>query len=397
VKKRILFVDDEDNLLQGLKRMLRSMRHEWDMAFAGGGREALDILAEEPFNVVVSDMRMPVMDGPQLLTEIKKKYPHMVRIILSGHSNMEHSIKSVEVAHQYLSKPCSAEELKKTINHACEMRNLLSNERLLEFVSKIEHIPSIPSLYLEIIEELHSPYASIKVVGEIISKDIGMTAKILQITNSAFFGLPQYITNPEHAAVFLGLDAIKGLVLATKVFSSFDQGKTEELRIDSLWRHSITVGAFARKIAQEEQCDKQVVDDSLVAGMLHDVGRLLMATHYPEEYKKMLAMAHNKNCILWEAERNILGTTHGEIGAYLLGLWGLPDSIIEALAFHHYPEKGVKKGFTPLTAVHMADILEHDASKSNEAGRISRVSKSYLSELGLLERVPHWRTICEGG
>jgi len=398
MKKRILFVDDEPNLLHGLRRMLRGMRHKWDVAFARGGREALDILAKGPYDVIVSDMRMPMMDGDQLLTEIKNEYPHMVRIILSGHSDMEKSLKSVKVAHQYLSKPCNAEELKATINHACELRKILNNERLLDIVSGIENIPSLPALYLKIVEELNSPYTSMKVVGEIISKDMGMTAKILQVINSAFFGLPQHISDPRHAAVFLGLDAIKGLVLVTGVFSIFDQSSTGGLSIDRLWSHSITVGSFARKIAQGERCEQQVVDDSLVAGMLHDVGRLLIAANLPEQYRETLAKAHESDCSLWAAERKILGTTHSEIGAYLLGLWGLPDSIIEALAFHHYPEKGHKKTFSPLTAVHVADALEQEISEDNEdeGGLKTVINETYLSELGLTERLPQWRTMCDG-
>jgi len=396
MKKRILFVDDEPNLLHGLRRMLRGMRREWKVAFALGGREALDILAKEPYDVIVSDMRMPIMAGDQLFTEIKKEYPHMVRIILSGHSDMEKSLKSVKVAHQYLSKPCNAEKLKATINHACELRKILNNERLLNIVSGIENIPSLPALYLEIVEELNSPYTSMKVIGEIISKDMGMTAKILQVINSAFFGLPQHISDPRNAVVFLGTDAIKGLVLVTGVFSILDQNSTGGLSIDRLWSHSMTVGSLARKIAQAERCEQQVVDDSLVAGMLHDVGRLLIAANLTEQYSETLAVAHENGCTLWEAERQILGTTHSEIGAYLLGLWGLPDSIIEVLAFHHYPEKGHIKTFSPLTAVHVADALEHETSEDNKAeDGFTVINETYLSELGLMDRLPQWRIICD--
>jgi len=399
LKKRVLFVDDEPNILRGLRRMLWRMGREWKVSFALDGGKALEILAREPFDVIVTDMRMPVLEGDQLLAEVKKKYPHMVRIILSGHSDMEKSLKSLNVAHQYLSKPCNADELTSTINHACELRRILNNERLREIVSAIENIPSLPALYHEIVEVLHSPNTSIKVVGEIISKDMGMTAKILQVINSAFFGLAQHISDPGQAAVFLGMDAIKGLVLATGVFSSFDRSSTGGLSIERIWSHSVTVGSFARKIAQEERCEQHVVDDSLVAGMLHDVGRLLIAANLPEQYGETLSRAKAKSCPLWQAEREILGSTHGEIGAYLLGLWGLPDSIIEALAFHHYPERGYRKTFSTLTAVHIADALEYETSehKVTEDKPRAVLNKTYLSELGLMERLPLWRNIKETG
>jgi HD-like signal output (HDOD) protein len=397
MKSRILFVDDEPNLINGLRRMLRRMRHVWDVSFVTSGEQALKILANEHYDVIVSDMRMPMMDGNQLLSEIKKKYPHMVRIILSGHSDMEKNLKSVMVAHQYLSKPCSAEELTTTIRRACELRETLCNEKVLDIVSTIENIPSQPALYREIVEELESPYTSMKVVGEIISKDIWMTAKILQVINSAFFGLPQHISDPRQAVVFLGLDAIKGLVLAAGVFSSFDEHSARGLSIDRLWSHSIAVGSLARKIARGESCEQQMVDDSLVAGMLHDIGRLLIAVNLPEQYSETLAIAHENNCALWKAEREILGTTHSEIGAYLIGLWGLTDSIIEALAFHHYPERGYKKTFVPLTAVHVADAMEHENAETNKSGDPTEttINSTYLSELGLMERLPKWRIVCK--
>ena len=395
MKKRILFVDDEPFLLQGLKRMLKSMRREWHMAFAVGGQEALEFLAREPFEIIVSDLHMPVMDGNQLLTEVMIHYPHIVRIMLSGTVDSEITLKSLKVTHQYVLKPCNAEVLKATIDSTFELRKVLSDEKLKGIISGIGKLPSLPSLYAEIMQELMLPDASIKKVSEIISKDIGMTAKILQIVNSAFFGLCQHVSSPEQAAVYLGLDALKSLALTTEVFEMFNQSAMQNMSIDRLLRHSALVGACARKIAEEENCDEDIIGDSLMAGMLHDVGKLVLSVYMPDKYEETFALASTNGYPLWKAELQTFGTTHAEVGAYLLGIWGLPDSIVEALAFHHNPQRSCLKKFTPLTTVHVANVFVYEIPRNEDTKKTLGINLDYISELGMADNFPQWRRICQ--
>lgn len=212
--KRVLFVDDEPRILDGLRRMLRPMRHQWDMAFAGSGPDALDLLAREPFDAIVTDMRMPGMDGAQLLKEVIKRYPRMIRIALSGQTSSETMFQVSGMIHQYLSKPCDAKILKSALVNAWTVRDHLETVELRELISQIETLPSLPSLYQEIVESVQSNKSSSKEVGRIVSKDIGMTAKILKLVNSAFFGFPRHIANPVQAVVLLGLETIKNLILS---------------------------------------------------------------------------------------------------------------------------------------------------------------------------------------
>ncbi len=205
---KILFVDDEPNVLSGLQRMLRSMSHEWEMKFAGSGREALDILSNESFNVVVSDMRMSGMNGVELLTEVMKRYPQTVRIVLSGYLDREMILKSVRPVHQFISKPCDAEKLKSAIARTMALRGLLAGGTLKKVVSQMDSLPSLPSVYTEIIDELERPESSIQRVGSIVSRDNGMTTKVIQLVNPAFFGVPRHIANPAQAVVLLGLETI---------------------------------------------------------------------------------------------------------------------------------------------------------------------------------------------
>jgi HD-like signal output (HDOD) protein/ActR/RegA family two-component response regulator len=396
---KILFVDDEPNVLSGLQRMLRSMSHEWEMKFAGSGREALDILSNESFNVVVSDMRMPGMNGVELLTEVMKRYPQTVRIVLSGHLEREMILKSVRPVHQFISKPCDAEKLKSAIARTTALHGLLADGTLKKVVSQIESLPSVPSLYTAIMDELQSPEASIQKIGGIISKDIGMTTKILQLVNSAFFGIPQRITSPAQAVVLLGLETVKALVLSIHIFSRFEGRNLPSFFLDRLWKHSVCTGAFAKAIVKEEKRNSStfgdvLIDDALMTGLMHDSGKLLLAAQFPGRYGEVLEMEKKSKLPSWEAEWKIFGTSHSEIGCYLLGLWGMRDPILEALAFHHCPNRCQKSEFGLLTAVHVADVLEHTKNTEQTEEVTAQIDMDYLSKVGGDHRLPVWKEVC---
>ncbi|HZT42825.1 MAG TPA: response regulator [Chthonomonadaceae bacterium] len=393
-KKRILFVDDEVNVLQGLQRMLHVLRHEWEMQFVNGGHAALDLLRREYFHVIVTDMRMPGMNGVELLTEVMKRHPHMVRIMLSGHAAQEDLLRSVGPTHQFLSKPCDADTLKSTIARACALRDLMANPPLQKLVTRMDTLPILPSLYTEMLQTIQLPDASIRAVGDIIGKDVAMTAKILQLVNSAFFGLPRRVSNPAQAVILLGLDTIRALVLSFHVFSQWDQkAQTDPRFLESLWRHSLAVGRLAKKISIAQTKDRHQIDDAFTAGLLHDVGQLVLAANLGPAYRKVQAEAGQERITLAAAERSLLGVTHAEVGAYLMGLWGLPDSIIEALAFHHRPADSGRQEFGPLTAVHVANCLEMAAAPESLIGVAPPIDHAYLESLGLIAFLPEWEDL----
>lgn len=395
MKKRVLFVDDERKILDGLQRMLRALRHEWDMAFAVSGPEALEVLDSRPFDIIVSDMRMPGMDGSQLLTHVRERHPEIIRIILSGYSDRETILRSVRVAHQYLNKPCDPETLRSTIARAGALRDFLADEGLLRVLSRIDRLPSVPSLYLEITQALESPDVTVDDICKIISKDVGMTAKVLQMTNSAFFGLPRRVTNLERALGLLGLETIKVLVITVEIFSMHAHASVPGFSVHILWDHSSGVASLAKAIAREEKQDQMGVDDSFTAGMLHDVGKLVLATNLPENYRRVLTLMHEKDTSLMNAEREIFGTTHAEVGGYLMGLWGLPDTIVEAITFHHAPGQCPARAFGPLTAVHVADALDHTIHSGKSPEDAGLLAFDYLAGLNLSERVPFWKAVFE--
>jgi HD-like signal output (HDOD) protein/CheY-like chemotaxis protein len=393
MKKKILFVDDEPNVLQGIQRMLRERRHEWEMSFAESGEKALEILGKGAFDVVVSDIRMPGIDGPALLDEVMKLYPKTVRVVLSGQSSSKASLRCVRSAHQFLSKPCDAETLKSTIERACALCGLLAEESIKRVVAQMGSCPSLPSLYAEVMEELQSQQASIQKVGRIISKDVGMTAKVLQLVNSAFFGFYHHISDPAQAVTLIGLENLITMILSLHIFSEFDKVKLSRFSLDRLWKHSLYTGGYAKSIAKRENQEINVINDAFAAGVLHDSGKLILANNFSDRYEEATALVREKNITTREAELEIFGTTHSEIGAYLMGIWGLPQPIVEAIALHHNPEVCVHQSFGALSAVHVANIFEHE-DHPEDAGT-SSLDRAYLSKLNLENHLSAWRGICQ--
>jgi HD-like signal output (HDOD) protein/CheY-like chemotaxis protein len=410
--KKVLFVDDEPRVLQGLGRMLHSVRGEWEIALAESGAQALDLMAQSAFDVVVSDMRMPGMDGAELLNEVKERYPQAVRIILSGHSDERSIARCIGKAHQYMAKPCDADGLVSAISRACALRELLGNPMLKRFVSRMENLPSMPSLYLELKELLSSGEPSVQQVAAIISGDVGMVAKILQLVNSAFFGFYQHITSPERAVSVLGLQTISSLVLSSSVFSQYGETSVEGFSVEAVTRHSLSVGMNARTIMRTENQPPLLADETLTGGLLHDVGKIVLAANLPSAYEEVVKYAREFRVPEWQAELEIVSATHADIGAYLLGLWGLPDSVVEAAAFHHCPRECSHQSLSPLTAVHVSNALDHMECPDDPLGRVNdplgrvndadalvppaRIDDDYIGSLGLESRLAVWADACGG-
>ena len=270
--------------------------------------------------------------GPGFLFAVRDQHPDTVRIILSGYVDRDITLQTVDLAHQFLAKPCDDDDLKRTISKAFLMRDLLSHEPLKQLAARIDSLPSLPTLYAELVKALDSEDSSIQEIGDIISKDPGLTAKILKMVNSSFFGVLQRVSNPAKAVNLLGLDLVQTIVLASGTFEKFNKLKLKGVSIERMWDHAMATALLAKTIAQEARLDRSDVDTAFMSGLLHDIGKLLIAANMPDEYQSVTDHMSANGCSMASSENQIIGTTHAAIGAYLLGLWGLPDPIIEAVA-----------------------------------------------------------------
>ena len=393
-KKRILFVDDEQYVLDGLQRLLRPMRSEWDVEFATGGEEALRMLEDKPYDVIVSDMRMPGLSGDQLLATVRMRYPGMVRLVLSGQADKQSILTCVGPIHQFLQKPCDGETLKATISRTIEMGDLFTDESLKDIVTELETLPSLPSHQRELLAQFQIPDVSMTHIGGLISRDIAMTAKILQLVNSSFFGLCRHVGSPSDAVHLLGLDTVRSLVTAMQVFSQVVPGEIKGFSQGRLLLHSEEVALMAKKIALSEGLPHDMAEMAYLAGLLHDVGELIYAAKRPEQYAEAIALADSEHIHIEEAERRVIGASHGEVGAYLLALWAFEVPVVDAALYHHCPSKHNASGFSILTAVHVADAIVDLGRRSPGGSAEPDVDHAYLERIGLSERVVVWQEMC---
>ena len=390
---RVLLVDDEPNVVQGLTRMMRCVRDEYETRYALNGAEALKIMAEWPADVVVSDMRMPGMNGVELLNRIAVEYPEAVRLILSGYTDREVIMQSAVVAHQFLSKPCDAQTLVHTLRRAASVRSLLKEPAIRNAVGRTMQLPCLSSTYDNLMVVLGTAGCTAADVAEVVSKDVVLTAKVMQLVNSGFFGAVRRVDSIVDAITCLGIDVVRALVATIEAFDGF-KATFDDNQIRGVFRHSLRVAELARSIAAFEGLSLGEQEDALLAGMLHDIGKLILARAYPERYTE--AMLSDGE--LWPdqaLERYTIGASQSEVGAYLLGLWGFQIHVVEAVAFHDRPDACRAPVFSLTTIIHTANTLA-DAPIDNPLQGSFRLDYEYLRCVGKLDQVSAWAGLERG-
>jgi HD-like signal output (HDOD) protein len=352
--KRILFVDDEPALLDGLRGRLRSLRSRWDMVFVESASRAIAELELRPFDVVVSDMRMPNIDGSQLLATIAERWPATIRIVLSGHVQEEQSARLLTSAHQFLSKPCTAQQLENVIDRCINLHQVLADPRLRDVVGRVKKLPTIPTAFARLTTLINDEDVCINKIANAVSADPAIAAKVLQMVNSSFFRLGRRISRIDQAVSYLGLIAIRNLVLSVEVFSGWRVDlDLPDFSPERLQARAQRVAAAAWALTQ----GTPIADDALLAGLLHKIGYWVLLQECPKEVARAVEMARTQSIPLPVAERELIGASHAEVGAYLLGLWGLPHPVVEAVAFQHAPAQVAHSQFDVLTALVLAESL----------------------------------------
>jgi HD-like signal output (HDOD) protein len=381
--KRILFVEDDALMREVYGALAGPEGAGWEVSTAPGGEEALELLKQHSFDVVASDMRMGGMNGIELLTEVSRLYPRMSRIIISGSADRAEALGST---HQFLLKPVEFKTLLAALKSIGALDEFLRDEKLKELVGRLRALPSFPVRYVEIMRAIEAQDTPMQAIYSLIIEDPGLTAKVLQVANSAAMGFREKIVDPLEAVQLLGLNTVRALALSAHVFASFTPSQRINFPVDALWAHLMSCGERARAIMRAEGADLADVEAAYTAGILHDIGKLMLADGLPVEFQNVLAQASTRDAPFHEIELEIFGATHAGLAGYLLGLWGLPAPIVEAVAFHHAPAKSSNQAFSPLTAVHVANALEHETE-----GDPLILDKDYLRRIGVAGRVNAWR------
>lgn len=357
--KNVLFVDDERAVLDGLRSRLHRLHNKWNMEFVESGAVAIEHMQTHPYDVIVTDMRMPAMDGAKLLEIVSGQWPQAIRIVLSGYAELEQTVRLVPFAHQYLSKPCQPQQLENVIERCLLLHELLNEPRLRAIVGRIRKLPSLPSIYLALQSIVRDESVTLSEVAKLVTADSALAARVLQIVNSAFFRLSRKISNIEQAVSYLGFQAIRNLALSVEIFSRWPGGTGAGLDLDKLQLHTHAVAAAASALTAKTP----MADDAMLAGLLHDIGYWILAQECPDDLSRAVKLAVSNDIPLHAAETRIIGASHAEIGAYLLGIWGLPYSVVEAVAHHHQPERVAHSSFDVLAAV----VIGHSLVPANDA------------------------------
>lgn len=384
-KPTVLFVDDEPFVLQGLRRMLRTMRKTWDMEFLEGGQAAMDRMRDGTFDAIVCDMRMPNVDGAQVLTEASKRNPESIRFILSGYAEQEVLLHALGPAHRLLSKPASAEDVVGSLENAFALRDLLPSTALRQLVSSLPSVPVPSDRYFELLRELDDPLSSAHTIGDAIEGDLGLTTQVLRLANSAFFSLPRQMSRGREAVEMLGIDMVRALLTVSEFYLSnlHDPVLADEGR--NLAERSLSIGALARRLALAEELPEEVVEASATAGMLCHIGTAILRQNMLAEFNRAVSLVEEGTLKMTDAEKQQFGATHAELAAFLVGIWGFSDDVVEAIAFHHAPGQSRSETLGALTMVHVAQGIVGETMQSGlfqREGAGRDLDHTYLERVG---------------
>jgi HD-like signal output (HDOD) protein len=384
-QNRILFVDDEPLTREHYSSLSRHVGPDYEVLTVSSGKEAMDLLAARPADVVVSDMQMPEMSGPEFLTHVEREHPETMRVVISAYADQLAIARCLMFGHRYFQKPLNMPELAETLKRVCQLKKAIRNEKVRKSIGSTSTLPSPPETYLRLTEALDAPNTSIADLAEIIQVDPGMTAKLLQIVNSAQFGLARRITTPAEAVQYAGVDVLRALMLGIHSLRKFESKQPRSVSLSDLWGHMLDTAIGARMIAEEEKLGFDPIQECFVAGLLHDVGKLVLASNADKEYEAVIRKSRNEKIPIYQIEQEVFGATHADIGGYLLGLWGLPEPIVRSVELHHSLTGLKESGCTPLVAVHAAQNLSRGSSR-----RVGSLDRDFLKRSGLADRIETW-------
>jgi len=375
--KRILFVDDEPRMLDALRDRLRKQRARWDMVFCSNAAEALAAFDRAPFDIVVSDMRMPVLDGPELLEQIKARSPRTVRIILSGQADPAATLRAIDASHQFLSKPCEAHALRAVLERVCELDALLTTEQARDLAGSLDRLPPSPAIGAALVAAASRPGVSVSELSAIIVRDPALAAMVLRLVNSAYFELAQPVASIPDAVSYLGADSMVSLVRSSRAFADVDLVTSHGSAIETLRQHAELTARLASRISPGPNAAS-----AFTAGLLHDVGLLVLFRFMPAEIDEVMRTAVATGQPIEVVEKQVLGFDHVGLGAYVLGLWGLPLEIVDAIATHRRPGT-LQDPSSTVTSLHIANALLDPSDALDE---------EFVARVGASPQLARWRT-----
>ena len=386
-KAQVLFVDDEERLLSGLRRMLYDQRGEWEMQFCNSGAEALEAVQRNAFDVIVSDMRMPGMNGAELLGKVQAASPGTTRFILSGYAELETVIKTVGPSHQYIAKPCDPEKLKKSISLTCTLKNYIENNRLREHIAGVSAVPVSGKTLHDLANKLDDNEPDLSAIASIVERDACIAVQLLKLTNSSYFSISPNISRIGEAVKFLGVEVLRSLMDTENFLVEANLPEDLHRIFDADLNNQYLRGRLAAKICEHAGLSESEMDLAFTAGLLSDIGANVFLSYDQERYRKLHALMVKGGLNKEAAEKQIFDETSASAGAYLLGLWGFTEEFIDT-SISLTPTSEIEEAVTPKSAVQIAAAVIEAArgEHSAEPNRRGEKLEVLLSSEGILSK-----------
>jgi putative nucleotidyltransferase with HDIG domain len=363
------------------------LNNEYEIFTAASGKEGLEFLAKTPVDIVVSDLVMPQMSGHEFMGHVANEHPESMRIVISAHDDQLTVAQCLMFGHRYFNKSIDLPNLASILKRIARLKHQVGTGKLKRVISGLGALPTLPRLYFQLNEAVNSPFSSLSEIADIIQQDAGLTVKLLQVANSAYFGMSRRVLTPLEAVQVIGIEVLRGIVLCVHAFKFYQERQIKSFSPTELWSHSLRTAHAARRLAEYENLSRAECDEAFVCGLLHDIGKLIMAANADSDYAEVVQRSRSEALPMDRVEQEIFGATHAQVGAYLLGLWGLPESVIDAIELHHSLDTISAPGFSSLTAVHVAQALEPSAP------RAQNLNVEYLKRIGLENRVEQWQRV----
>ena len=378
---------------QALVEIRQALGDGWEAIPVSNEADALAQLEQRSFDALLVDFNLGSPDASQLLSQALEKRPETIRFLLAYEADLALVAAEVSGPHEILPKPVEPASLKNRIESSFAPADSNCNASGGDPGNGTSASPAVPAVYSEVLKAIESQGVTPSQVGEIIAENAALTSEVLRLSNSAYLGLHHVITDPEEAVESMGLETVRALVMALRFLAEHSQLKSGYLSLEKIWQHSANVAQLARDLMLFETKDRMLAAEALVAGLLHDLGKVVLATNFDDMYGRVHSLARKQPVALWDIEKEMFGANHGEIGGCLVGMWNMPSSVVEAAAFHHEPPLGEHQQLTPLAAVHIANVLEHQMRPNEEFRVAPAISTAYLNEIGLLQRLPVWHAV----
>ncbi len=390
--RTVILLDNELDTAQELNKILSRSGHAWDLCHLTEVEAARQMFSDRTVDLIIARSSVPHAASDSFWEGIVVNSPHTVRIGIASRFQEKNAAESFKFTHQYLAEAVGVDRIIEIVDYITYLQNLLANIRLESELGGLLSLQALPDAYIAIIKELQSSEPSLKRISSLIQQDMAMTARVLQLVNSAFFSLPNRVTKIEQAVSLLGISTIKNMLMSMQLFSVFEGGPVPKRHAEKVWEHSVKVAGLAREIAAREQLSKEGLETIMLSGMLHDLGQLILfkLPEYREALVKQRREGYENELA---AEMELYSCSHAETGAYLLGIWGLDREVVDVVMHHHLPGRSTRhEGFNELTAVHVADYVINMRTRS-DSSQIPQIDMEYLEEMGLADKLEQWLSI----